>query len=145
MIEIRTTLAGLRPEDLAGGFFVDWPNPPDPQSHLRLLAGSSLVALAVDGTNGQVVGFATALSDGILTAYIPLLEVLPAYQGRGLGTLLLRSLMERLDDLYAVDLLCDPDLVPFYERFEMKPAQGMARRRYTHQSGRPTVGYPKGR
>ena len=32
---------------------------------------------------GRVVGFVTAISDGVLSAYIPLLEVLPEYQGAG--------------------------------------------------------------
>ena len=41
--------------------------------------------LAVDQDNGRIVGFINALSDGILSAYIPLLEVIQEYQGRGIG------------------------------------------------------------
>lgn len=142
MIEIRTGLEGITPGMLKG-FFVGWPQPPDPTTHLRILAGSAMVALAVDTEHGLVVGFATALSDGVLTAFIPLLEVLPAYQGRGLGSALTRSLLDRLDDLYAVDLLCDPPLIPFYRRFGMELSQGMLLRRYPFQSGRGSVEGPK--
>jgi hypothetical protein len=31
--------------------------------------------------NGRVIGFITAVTDKVLSAYIPLLEVLPAYRG----------------------------------------------------------------
>ena len=38
-------------------------------------------------------------------------------------------MLDRLAHLPNVDLLCDPDVVPFYERFGMKPIGGMALRR----------------
>lgn len=86
---LTTSLDGLTPEQLRG-FFVDWPNPPTPDTFLRLLRGSYRVVLAVQ--DGQVIGFVQAISDGVLTAYIPLLEDLPAWQGRGVG----RALMTRM-------------------------------------------------
>jgi predicted N-acetyltransferase YhbS len=73
------------------------------------------VELALDGDN--VVGFATAISDGVLSAFIPLLEVLPEYQHQGIGTELVRRLLTRLDTLYMVDLCCDAGLEAFYTRF----------------------------
>jgi predicted N-acetyltransferase YhbS len=114
---------------------VGWPNPPAPETHWRLLAGSDQVVLALDAGTGQVVGFITAVSDGVLAAYIPLLEVLPAYQRQGIGGELMRRMLAKLDQLYAVDLLCDTDLQPYYRRFGMQPATGMALRRYDHQAG----------
>jgi len=122
----------LRPEQLEG-FFVGWPDPPTPRTHLRLLQGSAAVALALDGD--RVVGFVTAVSDGVLSAYVPLLEVLPDRRGQGIGQELVRRLLHQLRDLYMVDLVCDPDLVPFYERFGMRPGQAMILRRYERQSG----------
>lgn len=82
-----------------------------------------------------MVGFITAITDGVLSAYIPLLEVLPAYRGRGTGSELLRRLLQKLDHLYMVDLLCDAELQPFYERMGMRPATGMMIRNYAKQSG----------
>jgi len=113
VIEYTTDLAGVEPEQLEG-FFVDWPKPPSAERHLEILRGSSHVVLAKEGA--RVVGFVTAISDGVLSAYIPLLEVLPDYQGRGIGTELVRLLLARLGDLYMIDLSCDEDVVPFYER-----------------------------
>ena len=65
----------------------------------------------------------------MLSAYIPLLEVLPEYQGTGIGTELMRRLLAELRDLYMVDLVCDPQLENFYRRFGMVLQSGMALRR----------------
>jgi ribosomal protein S18 acetylase RimI-like enzyme len=51
-----------------------------------------------------------------MSAYIPLLEVLPEYQGSGIGSELVRRVLAPVGDLYMVDLACDEELVPFYER-----------------------------
>lgn len=129
MIEYRDRLEGITPERLAG-FWDGWPVPPSPEAHLRLLAGSEAIVLAVDpAADERVVGFVTAVGDGVLASYIPLLEVLPAYRGRGIGSELVRRLLERLRDRYMVDLVCDEDLVPFYERFGMARYGAMILRR----------------
>lgn len=127
----------ISPQQLQG-FFVGWPNPPSPESHHELLKNSDFCFLALDETTTMVVGFITAITDHVLFAYIPLLEVLPAYQGQGIGAELVRRMIEKLNHFYAIDLLCDPDLQPYYERLGMKPASGMFLRNYRHQSGAVT-------
>lgn len=124
----------INPDQLQG-FFVGWPNPPSPETHLKLLASSDKIVLAVDDETGNVVGFITAISDGLLSAYIPFLEVLPAHRGRGIGQELTRRMLDKLTGLYMVDLLCDPELQPFYARLGMKAASGMMLRKYERQSG----------
>jgi ribosomal protein S18 acetylase RimI-like enzyme len=128
MIEYTETLAGIEPRHLQG-FFVGWPHPPAAETHLRLLAGSDAVVLARDAESGQVVGFITALTDGVLSGFIPLLEVLPAYQAQGIGQALMDRMLERLGHLPNVDLMCDPEVAAFYERFGMRGISGMALRR----------------
>ncbi len=129
MIRYRDTADGLEASQLAG-FFVDWTSKPSPQAHLEILRGSSHVVVAIDEESDQVVGFVTAISDGVLSAYIPLLEVLPEYQGRGIGSELMRRILEQLKDLYMVDVLCDAELQAYYARFGMQRAVGMCIRRY---------------
>ena len=116
-VEYADSVDGVAAEHLAG-FFVGWPEPPSPERHLELLHASDHVVLARDGEH--VVGFVTAISDGVLSAYVPLLEVLPEYQGQGIGSELTQRLLARLDGLYMVDLSCDDDLVPFYERLGLR-------------------------
>jgi ribosomal protein S18 acetylase RimI-like enzyme len=134
VITYRQAMDGIRVEQLAG-FFVSWPEPPSAETHLRILEGSSFVEIAFDEELDRVVGFITAISDGLLSAYIPLLEVLPSHQGRGIGTELMRRMLDRLSHLYMIDLLCDSDVQPFYERLGMHKADGMYIRNYQRQSG----------
>jgi ribosomal protein S18 acetylase RimI-like enzyme len=134
MIRLLDATESITPEQLKG-FFVGWPTPPTPEMHLRLLQKSDAVVLAVDDATPQVVGFITAISDGVLSAYIPLLEVLPAWQGQGIGHRLVERMLARLEPLYMVDLLCDADLQPFYARLGMRPATGMMVRNYARQRG----------
>ena len=129
------SMDGVTAAQLSGGFWVGWPSPPDPQAHLRLLRGSAAVVLAREDASEQIVGFITAVSDGVLAAYIPLLEVLPAWQGRGIGSELVLRMLEQLRRFYVIDLLCDPALQRFYARLGMRPAVGMLLRNYHRQSG----------
>lgn len=134
MIRYRCSAEGVTPRML-DGFFSGWPRPPSPETHLRILKQSDEVVLAMDEGAGRVVGFITAVTDRVLFAYIPLLEVLPDYQETGIGSELLRRMTARLGGLYRVDLLCDPELQPFYERFGMTKATGMMLRRLESQPG----------
>jgi GNAT superfamily N-acetyltransferase len=70
----------------------------------------------------------------VLSAYIPLLEVLPAHRGKGVGTDLLRRLLLILDGLYMVDVMCDADVRPFYERVGFVAANGPIMRNYDWRS-----------
>jgi GNAT superfamily N-acetyltransferase len=115
VIEYRDDLTGLTPDQLGGGFFEGWPSPPSRELHLAHLRASEVAIVALDSTTDRVVGFVTAIGDGSLAAFIPFLEVLPAYRGSGIGTELTRLVLDRLAARYSVDLVCDPDLVPFYE------------------------------
>ena len=105
----------LTAAQLRGGFFEGWPSPPSAERHLAILQGSEVAIVAVDAVTADVVGFVTAVGDGALSAFIPLLEVLPDWRGRGIGSELMRRVLARLGGRYAVDLVCDPELVPFYE------------------------------
>ncbi len=130
----KNSLDGISP-DMLNGFFGDWPNPPKPDTHLRLLKNSSKVIIALDDNTNQVIGFITAISDGVLSAYIPLLEVLPKFRGKGIGKELVKRILKELDDIYMIDLCCDDDLIPYYDKFGMMKTNGMILRNYKMQSG----------
>ena len=127
MIVYRSSTDGIGAEHLEG-FFVGWPSPPSPERHLAALRGSEHAVVALDDESGRVVGFVTVVGDGVLSAFVPLLEVLPSYQGRGIGTELVRRALELAGNRYMVDVTCDEDLVPFYERFGMTRLVGMGMR-----------------
>lgn len=138
MIQYINSLENIKSKNLKG-FFVDWPNPPAPEKHLELLKSSDYIWLAVDDATSNVVGFITAISDNVLSSYIPLLEVLPDYKNKGIGSRLVELMLESLKDLYMIDLLCDEDLTNFYKRFGMYKTQGMFFRNFNKQSGKSKI------
>ncbi|MEU3644161.1 GNAT family N-acetyltransferase [Lentzea sp. NPDC034063] len=125
MISYSTDLSGLTEADLAG-FFVGWPTPPSPAQHLAVLHGSYRVVIA--RSQDEVAGFVNMISDGVLTAFIPWLEVRPSFQGQGIGTELMRRIVAEGAHLYSVDLTCDDALRPYYERLGMAALTGMGLR-----------------
>jgi GNAT superfamily N-acetyltransferase len=128
-IRYTAGLDGIEPARF-DGFFEGWPTRPGPDVLYRALAAAYRRVLALDdGDDGRVVGFVLATGDGVLSAAIPLLEVLPSHRGRGVGTELMRRILEQLGDLYMVDLACDPELQAFYEGLGFRPILGMAIRR----------------
>lgn len=122
MISYEGVPADLRPEQLAG-FFVGWPSPPSPDEHVVILQRAQHAVLACE--DDRVVGFVTGLSDGVFSAYLPLLEVLPSHHGQGIGTALVERIVAEIGDVYSIDVVCDDDVVPFYERLDFQRVNGM--------------------
>lgn len=129
-----TSIEGISSAMLKG-FFEGWPNPPSGDKHLELLKQSYRCVLAIDDSD-KVVGFITAISDGVLSAYIPLLEVLPSHRNQGIGHKLLHCMLEGLNDIYMIDLICDENLQQYYGKCGLTKAVGMIYRNYSYQSGR---------
>ena len=142
MIHYLDTTDDLEPHHLRG-FFQDWPNPPTPTTHLRLLQGSDAIAVAlIDTPERHVVGFASAITDGVLAAYISLLEVLPEHRRLGIGRELIKRLLARLGPFYMIDVTCDPGVLPFYTALGMTPSTGASLRNFQHQAG-TTAGFDR--
>jgi GNAT superfamily N-acetyltransferase len=125
VITYRLDASGVERQDLAP-FFEGWPTPPSLDRRLAAVRGADHVAIAFDGD--RLVGFATALSDGALMACLSLLEVIASHRRRGIGTGLVRALEREIGDLYGLDLCCDEEVVPFYERQGFSRVAGMVRR-----------------
>ena len=134
MIKYLYSLDRITAEQLEG-FFVGWADPLTPEEHLQALKNSEYLVLAYDTEKEKVVGFINALSDEVNFAFIPMLEVLPAYQDQGIGQELMRKMLALLNHLNCIDLTCDQELQPFYERFGMLRSQGMVIRKHLNQRG----------
>lgn len=133
MIEFTTDVTLLDKLNLSG-FFVGWPNPPSNNSFRLILQNSQHVILAYE--DNQLIGFINAISDGVISAYIPLLEVLPGYQGQGIGKELTQRMLNELKSYYMIDLSCDDQVVTFYEKLGLRKNNSMFIRNYQFQSGR---------
>ena len=112
--------------DCLKGFFDGWPDPPDERMHLDILRNSYKVWLAMDKT--RCVGFINALSDGIFYAFIPLLEVLSEYRRNGIGTELVKHMVQSLDKMYAIDIVCDESVASFYQKIGFNKCVGLIKR-----------------
>ena len=129
MIEYTDSTENITPHMLEG-FFQGWKKPHTPERHLEILENSEHIVLAIDPEERKVVGFITALTDNVQSAFIPLLEVLPDYRKREIATELVSRMLEKLKGMPAVDLTCDPEMQQFYSRFGMTPSVGMVIRDY---------------
>jgi ribosomal protein S18 acetylase RimI-like enzyme len=127
MSNFQTNLEGIRPEML-NHFCVGWRYPLSGEELFAVLKNSYHFVLAIDG--GQVVGFVNCLSDGSQFAFIPMLEVLPSHQKQGIGSELLQRMFRHLEDIPNIDLTCDQDMQPYYQRFGMLRSHGMVFRKH---------------
>jgi GNAT superfamily N-acetyltransferase len=92
----------------------------------RMLAASDLVFAVVESSSGRVVGFARVLTDQTYVALILDVIVAPEHRGQGLGRLLVESILAEpaLQAVRSVELVCQPEHVPFYERWGFSASVG---------------------
>jgi ribosomal protein S18 acetylase RimI-like enzyme len=134
MITYRNDLNGITCDHL-NGFFVGCREQMNVEMVYTVLSNSEHIVLAYDEQESTVVGFINCLSDGVQFAFIPILEVLPEYRNRGIGTELMERMLDLLKPYNCVDLTCDSDFQPFYSRFKMLKSHGMVIRRYLEKKG----------
>ncbi len=65
------------------GFAAARPEGPCPETQTRWLRTAHAAVVAIDEATGKVVGFATAMTRGVMSCFITQLEVLPAYHAHG--------------------------------------------------------------
>lgn len=90
----------------------------DPEKLERAASKSELVCFAKDG--GKFIGFARAISDGEFQGALYDLCVLPEYQSRGIGRLIMTGMMEKLSPVNLI-LFAVPGKEAFYEKLGFKP------------------------
>ena len=109
------------------GFYIDagWISAGDDISFLEsAFQGSFLVAGAFDGN--QIIGVARVLSDGCSDAYIQDVVVDPSYRGKGIGSGLINTLVDKLKE-YNVDwigLVGEPRTENFYQKLGWQKKNG---------------------
>jgi ribosomal protein S18 acetylase RimI-like enzyme len=100
-----------------------WPSlPADPQRAGRALSGPGVVTV-VAVEDGEVVGFAQALTDGAIQAYLSLLLVGTATRGRGVGRELVRETLGR-SGAERIDLFSEYESEGFYRAFRHRAFPG---------------------
>lgn len=69
--------------------------------------------------NNKLIGFLDVVSNGVTDAYIQDLIVNPDFQGKGIGTNLMKLAIDKLveDNIYMISVLFQESLLPFYKKF----------------------------
>ena len=69
--------------------------------------------------NEALIGYIDCVSNGVTDAYIQDLMVHPDYQGRGVGTDLMKKMIDYLKEkhIYMISVVFEEKLKPFYEKF----------------------------
>lgn len=73
---------------------------------------------------GQMVGFARALTDHVFRALVDDVVVDSKLRGQGVGHELMNALLAALEEVDLILVRCGEKLVPFYESFEFQPVVG---------------------
>lgn len=92
-----------------------------------MLAPVTHSVVAVNGNTGEAVGCALLLGDKVTFYYVKDVMVHPDWQGKRIGTAMMKTLIDLVDDDIMVTLIAGEDLASFYQQFDFIPTFGMIR------------------
>ena len=96
----------------------EWSSANKPTELYNALTNSETLITAWEGK--RLVGLGNAISDGFLTVYYPHLLVLPEYQGKGIGKLIMDKMQEKYSHFHMQMLTADGRSVDFYKKTASK-------------------------
>ena len=101
---------------------VGWANYVEHPQRLREGYKNSLCVLAAY-KDTELVGILRAVGDNATILFIQDIVVLPKYQRMGIGTKLIKSVMEKYKDVYQIELLTDDTekTISFYKSVGLMP------------------------
>lgn len=100
-----------------------WANQRSIEGVQKMLEGTPLTLGAWEGD--RLVGFVRVLTDGIYRALIDDVVVEESKRSTGIGSELMRRLIEELAEVEEVFLRCGERVVPFYERHRFERSNGV--------------------
>jgi GNAT superfamily N-acetyltransferase len=94
-----------------------------------VLSGSDVVVTVVDRRAERLVGFARVLTDRTCLAVVLDVIVAPEARGEGVGAMVMDAVLAHpwVASVNSVELVCQPDLVGFYERWGFTQQVGRSR------------------
>ncbi|MFH9552166.1 GNAT family N-acetyltransferase [Streptomyces sp. NPDC051445] len=94
-----------------------------------MLDGSDVVVTVVDRRAARLVGFARVLTDRTYLAVVLDVIVSPEVRGGGVGAMVMDAVLAHpwVADVGSVELVCQPDLIAFYERWGFTEHVGRSR------------------
>lgn len=128
--EVRDRLSSAQVEDLLRLYGNEWWSKdrtrPDVE---RMLEASDLLFAIIEKGSGSLAAFARVLTDRAYLALVLDVIVAPEYRGHGLGRLLVERICAEptLQNVVSIELVCQPELVPLYEKWGFTENVGRSR------------------
>jgi len=98
----------------------------------KVLTAPAYAVVAEETGSGKVIGCALLLSDQATFYYVKDVMVLPNWQSKGVGSMLMKEITRWLDKHAAenafIGLFTGENLAPFYKQFDFRPAFGMLKK-----------------
>ena len=116
----------IKPEQLQVLFRqTDWAEDRSIEGIRTMLEGTAVVLGAWEAD--RLIGFARTITDGIYRGLIDDVVVEKSRSGQGIGSELMRRLLERLTEIgiEEIFLRCGKDVVPYYQRHGFKITRGV--------------------
>ena len=103
----------------AGGW---WKNSYDPSKIKYLIKGSFAFVVVIDKTNKKTIGMGRLISDGASDAYIQDVVVLPEYRDRGVGSMIIKALLDYClsKQVLWIGLIAEPNQDKFYSNLNFR-------------------------
>ena len=110
-----------------------WKEEYDASELPRLIRSSFVFIVALNIATGKAAGMGRAISDGISDAYLQDLVVLPEYRNLGVGTRIVKALVEACISrgITWIALIAEPGTETFYLPNGFSPMTGYVPMRYT--------------
>jgi len=89
-----------------------WSSADKPDELIKALENSHTLISAWDGD--KLVGLANSISDGYLVVYYPHLLIIPEYQGKGIGKMIMDKFQEKYSGFHQQILVADGKAIDFY-------------------------------
>ncbi len=96
----------------------------EPAAHKKAFDNSQVTVFV--RREGQLIGFGRAISDGVFQAAIYDVAILPKYQAQGIGTIIIKTIMDKLSNCNFI-LYAAPGKEGFYQTLGFRKMKtGMA-------------------
>ena len=128
--EIRDRLSPAQVDDLLRLYRNEWWSSARTRADVeQMLPASDLLYAIVERESDSLAAFARVLTDRTYLALVLDVIVAPEYRGRGFGRLLIESICAEpaLRDIASIELVCQPELLPFYRKWGFSEQVGRSR------------------
>jgi hypothetical protein len=128
--QIRTVLSSSQKNDLVRLYAGEWWTKERTASDVdRMLLSTDLIFAVVEVPSEVLVAFARVLTDRTYVAFVLDVIVAAEHRGNGLGALMMGRICSDpvLGGVASIELVCQPELVPFYSRWGFTDYVGRSR------------------